>query len=296
MQVGVGIAEVALPVAGPLRRRQGEPMPPCSVDEQVQLVRGVQPLHLFIAVAGQTDAELVLAGAGEQMLDEHAAPRAQRQPVDVPLLRAVRPDAIHLAGRLRLRQADRLRGDPLGRGEGAVQPRRRQLGHGDVVESAGRLVLRQQLGGVDVEGKQVADGVAVLGTGQPPHRGHGSDAGVRRGVVVEQIVDCDEELCGFVVVRTVGFRRRHLAGRDPPPQRFPFCERCIDNRVGAQRFGVEPAGRIVAAVAVGAVRFEERGDRRRRRPGCVVAGHQQKQKQHGDRRRGQAGGDAQTLP
>ena len=70
---------------------------PLAVEQHLQLVRLAQALDVLVAVARQPDLDLVLAVLREGVRDERAAARAERQPLDVLLLREVRPDADRVA-------------------------------------------------------------------------------------------------------------------------------------------------------------------------------------------------------
>ena len=79
----------------------------------------------------------------------------------------------------RLGRADREPADLLRRRDVAVEQRRREVADRHVVEAVAGLVGRQQRRDVDVERQQVADGVLVLGSRQPPDAsrcGRDSDA------------------------------------------------------------------------------------------------------------------------
>ena len=68
-----------------------------AVEQHLQLVRLAQALDVLVAVARQPDLDVVLAVLRERVADQRAAARAERQPVDVLLLREVRPDAERVA-------------------------------------------------------------------------------------------------------------------------------------------------------------------------------------------------------
>ena len=63
-----------------------------AVEQHLQLVRLAQALDVLVAVARQADLDLVLAVLREGVADQRAAARAERQPLDVLLLRDVRPE------------------------------------------------------------------------------------------------------------------------------------------------------------------------------------------------------------
>ena len=142
-------------------RRQVHALP---VHADLELMRILQPAHRPEVGAEQTDLELVLAIERQVGLDLDAAHRAERQAVDLAILRGVLSDAIELADRRRLRIANRQRCDALGGAEVTLEQHRRHAEHvGVVVEPAARIVRRQHRGDIDVERQQIANGVGVLG-------------------------------------------------------------------------------------------------------------------------------------
>ena len=64
-----------------------------AIDQHFHLVRLVEPFDVLVAVAHQPDFDFVRAVARKFVRNECAAPRAQRQTVDVLLLRQVGPQA-----------------------------------------------------------------------------------------------------------------------------------------------------------------------------------------------------------
>ena len=94
------------------------------------------------------------------------------------------PDRV-AAGRA-ARAADRQAADLLRRRDVAVEQRRRQIADRHVVEAVAGLVGRQQRRDVDVEREQIADGVLVFGSGQPPDRGGAAGIRMRRGRAIER--------------------------------------------------------------------------------------------------------------
>jgi hypothetical protein len=178
-------------------------------------------------------------------------------------LRAVVGDAIGIDRDDRRRRADGQAADLVGRGEIALEQRRRQLEHtGDVVEAVARIVAGQQARHVDVDGDEIADGVAILVAIQPVER-HGA-SGVRRvgRRAVELVFEPRED-----AVRFLGGRprptvvRRHHAGRELADHALPR------GGVGSDRVHVERLEREIGlalgvVVALEAVAFERRALRR----------------------------------
>ena len=140
-------------------------------------MRLAQALDLLVAVAPQANLDLVLAVLREDVGTEDAAARADRQPLDVLFLRQIRRDPDRVAAGRSARPPDRQPADFLGRGDVAIEQRRREIADRDVVEAMAGLVGRQKRGDVDIEREQIADRVLILRPRQPPE-GRGP-AGIR---------------------------------------------------------------------------------------------------------------------
>ncbi len=158
--------------------------------------------------------EVVFRVEREDVMDQHSAACAERQSVDVPILRQPRWRRIgHLRGRHRL-VADRKAADLHRRGDIALNERRR---HGErfrkIVEALTRSVGRQQDVHVDVEREQVADRVGVFGAVQPMQRR--CDEG-RVGIdgLVEPLLELRREAIEGRALRATSAARRHHAGAD----------------------------------------------------------------------------------
>ena len=80
---------VVLPEAIAVRRDR-EQLQAHAVEQDLHLVRLVQPLDVFVSVPRQLDLNLVFAIEREEMFERGAAARPERQAVDVILLRQVR--------------------------------------------------------------------------------------------------------------------------------------------------------------------------------------------------------------
>ena len=163
-----------------------------AVEQHLDHVGVAQALDVLVPVAGQPHLDLVLAVEGEVVVDDHAAAGAERQPVEVPLLGQVRAQDDDAASRDDGRAADGEPADLLRGREVPLHQSRRQLDHPHVVEAVARVVAGQQGVHVDVEGQEVADGVAVLGAIQAPERLRPPrvrrcvGAGVERGLDVRE--------------------------------------------------------------------------------------------------------------
>ena len=124
--------------------------------------------------------ELVLAVRREVVAGDDAAARAEGHAVEALVLRGVARRQIGGLGR-RLPVADRHAGDARRRRRVRLEQRRRDRQRpGDVVEAVGRIVGRQQRGGVDLQVEQIADGVGVLGAVQSMQDDRARSRSVRR--------------------------------------------------------------------------------------------------------------------
>ena len=79
------------------RRFHGEQPHALAIEQHLQLVRLAQTFDVFVAVPRQPNLDLVFAVLREGVADHGAAARAERQPVDVLLLREVRRKAERVA-------------------------------------------------------------------------------------------------------------------------------------------------------------------------------------------------------
>ena len=130
----------------------------------------LQPLHVADDIAHEEDAELVLGILREVVAEEQAAARAERETLDVILLRIVRRDAVREANDVLL-GADRQAADAARGREVLLEQRRRHAQHAcDVVEPVALVVGRQEIGDVHLQVEQVAHRVAVLRPVQTMHR------------------------------------------------------------------------------------------------------------------------------
>ena len=147
------------------------------------------------------------------MPDQGAAARAERQPLEVPLLRKVRRHVIDLHRGRRRRAPDRRATDLARRGQVAVDERRRHPERGrDVVEPVARIVGRQQLRRVHLHGEQIANRVGVLGAVQAMEHGRRAGVGVERGGAVQPGLEPARKAFVRLAIRTRPPQRGHQAG------------------------------------------------------------------------------------
>ncbi len=124
---------------------------------------------------------------------------------------------VDLFKRLRREIADGQPADPARGRHVALEQRRRGREHGrDVVESVARIVDRQPLARLDVDGQQIADRVAVLGAIQPVNR-RPARIGVCRSRAVERRLEESGER--GQLFRSSG-RSRTLGGGISPERTF----------------------------------------------------------------------------
>ena len=177
-------------VPGPALRLQREHLHLHAVQNQLDLMRLIEPFDHFIPIPRQPELDVVLPVPRKVVGKHRAAARAERQPVHVLLLRPIRR---HHHGR-RPRKAHRTpHGQPadlLRRRDVALQQGRRQARQAHVVEAVVRIVFRQQRRHIDVQPQQIPDRVLVLGPIQPlqpvgpPRIGRRRGGPVQRGLQV----------------------------------------------------------------------------------------------------------------
>ena len=232
-----------------------EPLDQRAVDPDVELMRRAHAEDVVLPVRPQLDLDEVLAVDREVIRDGHAAPRAEWQ---ILTLAVVLPqEQRHVEGleaRSGRRQARGEARDGARRGQVAFELRRRDRQYVGVVVEAGigRLVARQQRSDVEIERKQVAYRVAILGPVQPVDRA--GAARIRAGG--RGAVDRGLQVAGHAsvgrLVRPGSAAGRHRPGAqlvdDPLPDfRVSDRRRRIDG-IERQAPGLQP--RVVAGHAV----------------------------------------------
>ena len=160
-----------------LRRFHREQLHALPVQQQLEIVGFAQALDELVAVSRQSNLDLVLAVQRKRIADHRAAACADRKAVEVLLLGEVRVNPDGVAAWRTAGTSDRHPADLLRRGDIAIQQRRRQIADRHIVEAITGLVGGQQRGDIDVEREEIADGVLVFGSGEPPDRGR--PAGIR---------------------------------------------------------------------------------------------------------------------
>ncbi len=140
------------------------------------------------------DVELVVPVGRKQVFDQQAAARAERKTFEPN--RLVRPlrRPVGDAGSTRRPIAHRLAADDARRGDVLIQERRRNRQNaGDVVESVGLVVFREERARIDAHRQQVLDRVGVLGPIQSV-QSDASGIGTRRRLVQCVLERRDERL------------------------------------------------------------------------------------------------------
>ena len=144
-----------------------------AVDGDDERVRRLVALDAGVALFHSTDEapeQLVLGVGGEDVIDDRAAARAEWEPLDVHVLTELAADRILRRAGADVRIADCHGADALRRGQVALEQQWRSAQRGgDVVEAEVGTVARQQLGDVDIERQQIANGVGVLSAVQTMH-------------------------------------------------------------------------------------------------------------------------------
>src|SRR6185503_9912690 len=202
------------------------------------------------------DVDLVLAVRREQVRDDEAAARAERQALHVRLLAARRRE-VRLAAGARIGPADGADRDLPRGADVLLHERRRHLEAGrDVVEVLDLFVLRQELDGVDLEREQVADRVAVFLAIQTVRHDR-LIAVVRDRGLVERVLKPYDERLEPLLVGTRLFRRRHRVAAQLAHGHLELLGMLRD-ALGLDLLEVEAAGEIGGVVAIGAIALDER--------------------------------------
>ena len=214
--------------------------------------------HVAVLLLAQADADDVLAGDREVVLDGEAPAGPQRQ-IEAHRAVLVHPpvDRIGVGDRPQRRVADDELADAPGRGQIAIDEGRRDREHlGDVVEPVMLVVGRQQRLGVDLEAKQIPDGVRVLHAVEPMD-GRAPRVGGGEGGAVELALEPRDEPVRGAGIGPGAARRRHLPGPQAPDNMLPT------GGVGAHPGEIhhvegEPRGAGPLVVAGHAVPIEQR--------------------------------------
>ena len=116
-----------------------------------------------VAFEDRNDLELVVTVGRKLVLDQDAAARAERQPLDVVVLRGV-VGYVELDERGRGIRRHRQAADLARRRQIRLHQRRRHRQRaGNVVEPAGRIIGGQEFRGVDLHPEEIANDVLILG-------------------------------------------------------------------------------------------------------------------------------------
>ena len=192
----------------------GERLSDASVDTELDLLRLGESFDVLVAIASQTYLKLVDRVLRERVSEDRAAASAERQPLEVILLREVRGQHDDVTRRRRQRSADRRATHLLRRRQIPFEQRRRQLTVAHVVEPVTGIVFGQERRHVDVEREDVADGVLILDAAQAPERVGAARVRTRGRRAIERALEMRGQR---VVGRLIGSRhpdRRHHAPAD----------------------------------------------------------------------------------
>ncbi len=193
-----------------------------AVEQEFQFLAGdlaerVGVAH--VAFADGSDLYGVLAIGGELMLHDHAAAGTEGHAFNVIVLRGILGDVIRRLGSGGY-IADRKTADFTGSGGVPLQQGgRERQGTGDIVKAARRIVRRQILAGIDIDGQQIANGVLIFGAVQAVQTGRGQ---VGDGVLVKLVFEVNDgsfEGGGLGAGHTGG---RHHPGTNFMHHPFPF--------------------------------------------------------------------------
>ena len=123
-------------------------------------MRAGDAFDVFVAIAGEADLHFVLGVDGEGVAERFAAAGAEGKAVEVLLLGEIGREIEGFAAGSAGGNADGEAADFAGGGEVAFEQRGREVADGDVVEAVAGFVGGKQGGDVDIDGEEVADGVA----------------------------------------------------------------------------------------------------------------------------------------
>ncbi len=218
---------------------------------------GVLELHVVAPdVPGHIrDVHGVLAVGREHVSHEHAAARAERQALHVRLLVAG-ACPVRLAAGPRVGTAHRAHRERTRRDHVLLDERRRDLQAArDVVEVHDLLVLRQELGRVDLEREQLMNCVRVFLTVEPVRndRGERMLRGSRR---VQRLLEPRDERREALLIGTRLFRRRHQMAAQLAHGLLEGLG-VLGHARGPELLEVEVAGELGAVVAIRAVLLDE---------------------------------------
>ena len=240
-----------------------------AVDADVEEVLAAHAEDVVLPVGPQLDLDEVLAVDREVVGNGHAAPRAEGQVLALAVVLQQQQGHVERLERGRgRRQAHREAADGARRRQVALELRGRDGQHVGVVVEAGvrRLVAGQQRRHVEIEGEEVANGVAVLGAVQPVDGAGPAGVGVRRRRAVDVGLEPGRHRVVGRAVGTRPARRRHRAGaqlRDHPLPDPGVAARIAG--VDGGRLEAEPPGQQPVVVAGDAVAVEDRARGLRRR-------------------------------
>ena len=192
-----------------------------AVQQDLELVLALEAAHRLDVAAKELRLNQVLAVERERVADQHAAVRPERQPFDVLVLRQVMARAIDLGARTHFRVPHRQRADAIGRGEIAIEQRRRHGEHvADVVEAVAGVVGRQQGRHVHVEREHIADGVRIL---RPVQAAQDRAPGIRRvgGTAIERALEVSDERGQHGLIGPARALRRHRPRAEFADHAFP---------------------------------------------------------------------------
>lgn len=144
-------------------RFDGEGFDGGAIDQEGYFVGAGDAFDVFVAIAGEADLELVFGVDGEGVSDDFAAAGAEGETVEGILLGEVGREIEGFAAGGAGGGADGEAGDFAGGGEVAFEQCRGEIANGDVVETVAGFVGGEEVGDVDVDGEEVADGVLVFG-------------------------------------------------------------------------------------------------------------------------------------
>ena len=188
-------------------RLDGEQASALAIQHQFDFVAFRQAFDMLVAVAREAHLNFVLGVEREGVANGESAARAERELVEMLLLREVGRKGDGVAARGTCGAAEREAADFARGGNVALQQGRREIADGHVVETVAGLVAGQQRGDIDFERQQVADGVLVFGAVEAAEGVGAAGIGMRGGGAIERGFERGDDASGRCARRGAAVRR-----------------------------------------------------------------------------------------
>ena len=222
-----------------------------SVKQQLHLVRLRVPQAVDVSgiTASEVDLDVVLPVLREIVTNRNPTTSPDRESRYMLFLRDVFRDANDVALHRGLHATDRQPADLLRSRDVSFQQSGRQIAHRDVVEAVTAFIGGQERCGVNVDQKQVSDGVLILATIQTSQRVRAARIRLRGGSLVERRFQPRQEGSAIFRRRLRHVGRRHGARAKLTNDLLPDFAGCTRN--ADVRFVQHQAGCLELLVVAG---------------------------------------------